>query len=152
MSNQLITNKLSSVLTLAPLLDEYGRALVLQPKGTKNDTKEISADTDAHEIVLRVKKANWISVAPVGATPAAPPSTPVIAAPTPAPAPVVEPAPAPVEPAPVEPAPAPVSVLAAEETVQTTTVTTVETTTVTTDMTPPVGVEPPTKAARASRK
>lgn len=160
MSNQIITNKLSSVLTLAPLHDEYGVVLVLQPKGTKGDSKEISAETAEHEIILRVRKASWVSLAPVGAsqaTPApskpvpTPPSKPVVTAP-PAPPPSKPVVTAPPPPPIVEPVPPPVTAPVAEETVQTTTVTTVETTTVTTDTTPPVIVEPPAKVTRAPRK
>jgi hypothetical protein len=162
MSNQKITNKLGSVLTLAPLLDDYGHALVLQPKGAKGDTKEISAETAAHEIISRVKKANWVSLSPAGAAPAASPPSPAPSKPAPAAPPlpptpskpvVAAPPPPPPPPVPVvEPVSTPVSAPVPEETVQTTTVTTVETTTVTTDVTPPAAVEPPAKVTRAPRK
>jgi hypothetical protein len=115
MSNFTITNKQGSILTLSPLRDEYGTALVLHPKGQKGDSKEISAETAEHEIVARVKKAGWITLAPVGVAAAAAPA-PVATPPAPAPVaiapePEVTPAPVPMpEPVPepeIMPAPAP---------------------------------------------
>jgi hypothetical protein len=114
MSNFTITNKQVSILTLSPLRDESGAALVLHPKGQKGDTKEISAETAEHEIVARVKKAGWVSLAPVGVAAAAPalPPAPVKAAAAVPPPPPAPPPPEPVvehasEPEP-EPMPEPV--------------------------------------------
>jgi hypothetical protein len=104
MSNYIITNKQGSNMTLAPLLDTAGNALVLAPKGTQGDEREIDAETAAHEIIERVRLAGWVTVRPIAVTapqnePAAPPPTP-----EPPPAPAPEPAPEP-EPEPVVTAP-----------------------------------------------
>src|SRR3989304_7548772 len=104
MSNFRITNKQGSILSLSPLLDEHGVALVLLPKGQTGDAKVISAETAAHEIVDRVKKAGWVSLTPVGGATAAPPAPSKPAALPPPPPP---PVPAPVAARPPLPPPPP---------------------------------------------
>jgi hypothetical protein len=101
MPNLTITNKQSSILSLAPLLDTAGDVLVLQPKGSKGDEKPIDEETANHEIVERICKAGWATVRAVSAAqPSQEPPAPAPVAATPPPAP--EPAPAPVpEPAPL---------------------------------------------------
>jgi hypothetical protein len=84
MSNFTITNKQGSILSLSPLQDENGVALVLHPAGSQGASKTISAETAEHEIVERVKKANWVSVTAVGAV-AAPKAAVVAPPPPPAP-------------------------------------------------------------------
>lgn len=105
MSNHRITNKQGSNMTLSPLLDVEGNALVLAPKGTKGDAKEIDAETAASEIVERMKAAGWVGVSPIVANP--PQQAPAPRAPTPEPLPPPPPAPPPKA---EEPPPAPVVV------------------------------------------
>ncbi len=101
MPNHRITNKQGSNMTLAPLLDVEGNALVLAPKGTKGDEKEIDAETAENEIVTRMKTAGWVDVRPLHHQPAQhapePPPAPepepkAEALPPPPPAPEPEPA------------------------------------------------------------
>lgn len=95
MQNKIITNKQGSIVALAPLLDAAGNALVLQPKGTKGDEREITTETAEDEIIERVKKAGWVSVRALAATPPVAVPPPVVdRAPPPAPEPVVETPPA----------------------------------------------------------
>ena len=90
MQNQIITNTQLSVLDMSPLHDAHGNALVLKPKGQKGDSKEISGEVAASEIVDRVKKAKWVTLSAVTTAPSAPPSAPPIVPPPAAPL-VVEP-------------------------------------------------------------
>lgn len=119
MPNHRITNKQGSNMTLAPLLDVEGNALVLAPKGTKGDEKEIDAETAENEIVTRMKTAGWVDVRPVHhhhqpaqhkaeEPPPPPPPAPEPKAEEPPPPPAPEPEPMPPPPAP-EPAPEPVA-------------------------------------------
>lgn len=105
MSNSIIKNTQVSRVDLTPVRDAFGTLVVLSPKGTKGDSREVTAEAANDDIVQRVKKAGWISVTPVGATPPAPEPVPVA---PPKPEPVVVAPPAPV------PTPAPTPVLAAE--------------------------------------
>lgn len=95
MSNFIISNKQGSNVSLAPLHDTRGHMLVLRPRGKPGDSKEIDADTAHGEIVERVVKAGWVSIAPVGLTPAAtppvPPAPPVHVEPPARPTPKPEP-------------------------------------------------------------
>lgn len=110
--NKLITNKQVSIVALTPLLDVAGHALVLQPKGTKGDEREITAETAEDEIVKRVEKAGWVRVHPVNAQPTQnTATTPVVLVPGPIPhepppltqPPVFVPGPIPHEPPPLVP-------------------------------------------------
>lgn len=113
---KLISNTQPSVLNMSPLVDVHGAALILQPKGTQGDTKEITDEDAEGEIVGRVKAVRWVTlkdthnVEPTPAPlPPAPAPEPVAVEPPPAPEPVaVEPEPAP-EPVAAEVAPEPVA-------------------------------------------
>ncbi len=100
MSNKTITNKQSSIVSLAPLLDTSGNELVLQPKGRKGDEKTIDAETAEHEIVARIRKAGWAEVRDAHSAALQPKQQSPAAAEPPPPAP-------PAPPAPVEEPPAP---------------------------------------------
>jgi hypothetical protein len=108
MQNQTLTNLQPSVINMGPLKDAHGDILVLQPKGKKGDSKEVSAEVAGSEIVDRIKKAGWVTVgpvapvatAPVAPTPPKPPSK-VRETPPPAPAKAAS------EPAPAKAAPEP---------------------------------------------
>lgn len=139
MSNLLIKNTQSSILDMAPLRDVFDVALVLAPKGTPGDFREITEDVATTDTVQRVKAAGWVLLNPMSPLPqAAAPVVPTVSEPITVPepaaesvaatavAPVVEPATAPVvepvaEPADVpvvEPVAAPVSEPAVEPVVE----------------------------------
>ena len=97
MSNQIITNKHASTLDLTPLRDVFDVIVVLRPQGTPGDSREISEETAADEIVERVKRAGWVSVTATGAlaAPVAVAPEPVAVAPEPEMSPEPEPEPEP---------------------------------------------------------
>jgi hypothetical protein len=66
MPNQIIVNKQLSKLTLQPLLNAAGEALVLQPKGDNNDHAEITQAVADDEIIERVRLAGWVHLMPAG--------------------------------------------------------------------------------------
>lgn len=98
MSNKTIRNTQESTLDLTPLRDVYDVVLVLRPKGSPGDSREISEETASDDVVGRVKTAGWVTVSGVAAPAAAVPP-PAAAAlpppPAPSPAPVAVTAPEP---------------------------------------------------------
>lgn len=94
MSNQIITNKHESILDLTPLRDVYDVTVVLRPRGTPGDSREVSGETAADPIIERVKGAGWINITAATSVAAAPASEPVPAALESAPTAELESAPA----------------------------------------------------------
>ncbi len=110
MSVTYICNETKGGLDLSSVRDVLGNPVVLRPKGGAGAWRECPASVKTDEVVLRVKKAGWISIQdtrpdakPLITPPPAPPKTaapPKAVEPLPPPPPKVE-TPPPAPPAPI---------------------------------------------------
>lgn len=84
MSNQIITNEMSSVLDLSVIKDVQGLPVALRPAGKPGSSREISLAASQHDVVQRVVSTKWVSLRSAAiAVPSAPPA-PEAAPPAPA--------------------------------------------------------------------
>jgi len=68
MSNKIIKNTQESTLDLTPMRDVFDVVLVLRPKGTPGDSREISEETANDEVVARVLGARWVTLSDATST------------------------------------------------------------------------------------
>lgn len=72
MSNHIISNKQNSILDLSPLRDTAEVVIVLRPKSSAGDSREVSQETAENEVAVRAKTAGWIDITAASTKVAAP--------------------------------------------------------------------------------